>query len=136
MQVVLVKAFHWAERLTILEQAGRWIDALALSLDFFDGSATGAGLSRHMVTRKLELEARMVFLLHRYVDLIFSPALASRSSANREADLRVVAGISIDFCSQLQRLDILYGWCYMCSPLVFTLFMITLINLWTFIYRN
>jgi WD40 repeat protein len=104
------KAMTWSERIQLLEEKGRWIDALSLSLDFFDGTAAGAlGLPRDARRLQTDVESRLVSLLTRYVDLTFSPSLQARSKESRETELKVVAGIAVDFCSTLRRFDILYG---------------------------
>jgi hypothetical protein len=107
--VLSAKALTWSERITNLENAERVVDALALSMDFFDGIITAPGLSRDVRRRQEDLESRMVALLNRYVDLIFSPSLSARSPDSRDRELKIVGGISMDFCASLQRMDILYG---------------------------
>jgi hypothetical protein len=117
-----VRSLAWKERIESFTQIGKWIHALALSLDFYEGTApapvglpppgispsTGSNPLRDVINSKLEA------LLLSYVDLALG-RFARQPRAGRgggsvslcaQKDVphfRVVGGVVIDYCLVIQR---------------------------------
>ena len=94
----------WAERINAIVEKGRWLDALALSLDFYHGRAKAVkGLPRDPVRAAAKIGARIEQLLYEYVKSNLAIPIPKDPS-----HFDIVATVCIDYCLILGRLDILF----------------------------
>lgn len=98
----------WAERINAIVEKGRWLDALALSLDFYHGRAKAVkGLPRDPLKAAAKIGARIEQLLYEYVKANLAIAVPKDP-----AHFDIVATVCIDYCLILGRLDILFQLIY------------------------
>lgn len=94
----------WAERIAAIVEKGRWLDALALSLDLYHGRAKAVkGLPRDPVRAAAKIGARIEQLLYEYVKTNLAIPVPKDPS-----HFDIVATVCIDYCLILDRLDILF----------------------------
>lgn len=94
----------WAERINAIVEKGRWLDALALTLDFYHGRAKAVkGLPRDPVRAAAKIGARIEQLLYEYVKTNLAIPIPKDPS-----HFDIVATVCIDYCLILGRLDILF----------------------------
>jgi len=98
----------WSERIAAMVEKGKWLDALALSLDFYHGRAKAVkGLPRDPVRAAAKISARIEQLLHEYVKANLAIAVPKDP-----AHFDIVATVCIDYCLILGRIDILFQLLY------------------------
>jgi hypothetical protein len=102
----------WEERIAAYVNKGKWMEALALALDFYQGRARAVeGLPKDMYQAKKELGLKIEQLLHDYVEVNLNIP-----NARDPRHYDTVATIAIDYCLNIGREDILFE---QLSPLFF-----------------
>ena len=91
----------WEEQKNALVEAGLWLDALALALNYFEQTASAVGQSPHVVE---EVREEVGLILVQYASLNF--AYGSSTSPGR---FKLLGDICIYFCTVIAKPDILFG---------------------------
>jgi len=123
------------QRITSMEADGEWLEALALALDYYEGTFSSQenrrrdpngrrDLSRHpeFSTPKDEEEEWIAKLLMRYLNLAVDNAPISASDDNlislgngrarinlAQSHFQMLAGVCVEYCVTTRRLDLLFG---------------------------
>ena len=115
------RVLSWSDRVNALRDQGKWIESLALALDFYDGCAKAAiSLPRDDRALKAILGNRIVELLMNYVDVVMEPQIVqsrtistlNKSGSGATTDLhtlKIIGGVAVDYCISIDRTDILFG---------------------------
>ncbi len=130
-QLCIAKEQSWKERIDALTEAGEWISALVLALDRFDAvtkprkGAGGSGAIQDPCPKgsptRIALDDTLERILLDYADI----SLADLKDSSRQLEnnartndrfstspYQIVGGVCIDFCSTVDRTDLLFGQIY------------------------
>ena len=91
----------WEEQKSALVEAGLWLDALALALNYFEHTASVVGQAPYVVE---EVREEVALLLVQYASLNF--AYGSSTSPGR---FKLLGDICIYFCTVIEKPLILFG---------------------------
>jgi len=93
----------WQDRVEELKSQGEWIGAMRLCLAYYEGYKKGE-FSGH---------SSKDFILHHIPQLVIDyTEIALRFGANLELDLDMVASLALDFCTSIERGDVLFSKIY------------------------
>lgn len=111
-RVVEARTLSWSERIDVHKNKGKWIHALALALDFSEGTArapVGLGRASNGQPNRDAVIEKAEALLLQYVDLALGRFHVSRPSQIKDVShFRVVGGVVIDYCLVIGREDLLF----------------------------
>jgi hypothetical protein len=108
-----LQVLNWSDRLTALTDAEQWLDALALSVDFHDGCAKAViGLPRNTRSLRMVLTKRMTELLYQFIDRFVDQPSGASGALSEEKKWETLAGVCVDFCVTIERVDLLFGVVY------------------------
>ncbi|XP_078448390.1 transducin family protein / WD-40 repeat family protein isoform X2 [Wolffia australiana] len=127
-QLVVSRLLPWKERIQTLHRAGDWMGALDLAMRLYDGQSHGViDLPKSVDAIREVMMPFLVDLILSYVDEVFSyisvasgyqPVKQSQeddtalgipsSTAEAEEQFSCVAGVAVEFCVHIMRLDILF----------------------------
>ena len=106
--VVVVKVMTWSDRVDAFVAAGQWIEALALSLDFYEGQAKAAiGLPRDPRQLKNRLRDQVVDYVVQYVTAALMPGNHPNGRVDR-VQLRVIGGCAMEYSMTIGRMDLIF----------------------------
>ncbi|CAH1788234.1 unnamed protein product, partial [Owenia fusiformis] len=104
----------WDERINVLVKQNNYKDALALAQSFYSNKARAVvGLAGNIQRRKVVVAEKMLQLLHDFVDRSMTTDCPQRGSIQElESHYLDVVPVCVDYCLNLDRMDILFGEIY------------------------
>ncbi|KAK2188197.1 hypothetical protein NP493_140g01014 [Ridgeia piscesae] len=104
----------WTERVDLLARQGKYQEALALALSFYEGRAKAVVGLIGGPERRMDIVAQKIeSLLDTYVTAAMTSLCPTQGKVEElEAHYRAVVPICVDCCLRIRKLDMLFGWIY------------------------
>eukprot|EP00698_Gefionella_okellyi_P019588 TRINITY_DN6022_c0_g1_i1.p1 TRINITY_DN6022_c0_g1~~TRINITY_DN6022_c0_g1_i1.p1 ORF type:complete len:1522 (-),score=360.42 TRINITY_DN6022_c0_g1_i1:629-5194(-) len=115
-QLCMARILSWTERIAVLREAGKPLDALALALDFYEGRAKAVvGLPRQLPALRAATSNRIAELLVEYMRDAMDrvpqstglPAGQLLPAAHKHYEQ--VGAVCVEYCVSISRTDLLFG---------------------------